>query len=204
MSDSVSPNSVSPSTVAPASTEPASSDSASSDPGSSKTAAGVSLGAELLSPEAGAVAGIADSMATDLDEAQGTIEIESPGKIIRIGAMIKQLLEEVRNTSLDDASREQLGRIYDSSIMELKTALSPELGQELDTLSFDFSSAEPPTEAEVRLAQAQLVGWLEGLFHGIQATLVAQQMAARQQLEGVRGELPERTGSVPEPGPGYI
>ena len=189
MSDSVSPNSGAP---------------ASSEPGSSETAAGISLGAELLSAGVGAVAGIADSMATDLDEAQGTIEIESPGKIIRIGAMIKQLLEEVRNTSLDDASREQLGRIYDSSILELKTALSPELGQELDTLSFDFSSAEPPTEAEVRLAQAQLVGWLEGLFHGIQATLVAQQMAARQQLEGVRGELPERTGSVPEPGPGYI
>ena len=199
MSDSVSPNSVSPNSVSPSTVAPA-----STEPGSSETAAGVSLGAELLSPEVGAVAGIADSMATDLDEAQGTIEIESPGKIIRIGAMIKQLLEEVRNTSLDDASREQLGRIYDSSIMELKTALSPELGQELDTLSFDFSSAEPPTEAEVRLAQAQLVGWLEGLFHGIQATLVAQQMAARQQLEGVRGELPERTGSVPEPGPGYI
>ena len=199
MSDSVSPNSVSPNSVSPSTVAPASTES-----GSSETAAGVSLGAELLSPEVGAVAGIADSMATDLDEAQGTIEIESPGKIIRIGAMIKQLLEEVRNTSLDDASREQLGRIYDSSIMELKTALSPELGQELDTLSFDFSSAEPPTEAEVRLAQAQLVGWLEGLFHGIQATLVAQQMAARQQLEGVRGELPERTGSVPEPGPGYI
>ncbi len=199
MSDSVSPNSVSPNSVSPSTVAPA-----STEPGSSETAAGVSLGAELLSPEVGAVAGIADSMATDLDEAQGTIEIESPGKIIRIGAMIKQLLEEVRNTSLDDASREQLGRIYDSSIMELKTALSPELGQELDTLSFDFSSAEPPTEAELRLAQAQLVGWLEGLFHGIQATLVAQQMAARQQLEGVRGELPERTGSVPEPGPGYI
>ena len=199
MSDSVSPNSVSPNSVSPSTVAPA-----STEPGSSETAAGVSLGAELLSPEVGAVAGIADSMATDLDEAQGTIEIESPGNISRIGAMIKQLLEEVRNTSLDDASREQLGRIYDSSIMELKTALSPELGQELDTLSFDFSSAEPPTEAELRLAQAQLVGWLEGLFHGIQATLVAQQMAARQQLEGVRGELPERTGSVPEPGPGYI
>ena len=195
MSDSVSPNSVSPSSVAPTPHDSAASAAA---------AAGVSLGAELLSPGVGAVAGIADSMATDLDEGEGAAEIESPGKIIRIGAMIKQLLEEVRNTPLDDASREQLGRIYDSSIMELKTALSPELGQELDTLSFDFSAAEPPTEAELRLAQAQLVGWLEGLFHGIQATLVAQQMAARQQLEGVRGELPERTGSVPEPGPGYI
>ncbi|MEI7887145.1 MAG: proteasome activator [Actinomycetes bacterium] len=141
---------------------------------------------------------------TAFDELVEVSDIESPGKIIRIGAMIKQLLEEVRNTSLDDASREQLGRIYESSIVELKTALSPELGQELDSLSFNFSGEEPPTEGEVRLAQAQLVGWLEGLFHGIQATLVAQQMAARQQLEGVRGELPERTGPSTEPGPGYI
>ena len=194
MSDSVSPTPVAP----------AVSDSAPQDSAPQDSSPGVSMGAELLSPGVNAVAGVADPMATELNEAQGAAEIESPGKIIRIGAMIKQLLEEVRNTSLDDASREQLGRIYDSSIMELKTALSPELGQELDTLSFDFSSAEPPTEAEVRLAQAQLVGWLEGLFHGIQATLVAQQMAARQQLEGVRGELPERTGSAPEPGPGYI
>ena len=194
MSDSVSPTPVAP----------AVSDSAPQDSAPQDSSPGVSMGAELLSPGVNAVAGVADPIATELNEAQGAAEIESPGKIIRIGAMIKQLLEEVRNTSLDDASREQLGRIYDSSIMELKTALSPELGQELDTLSFDFSSAEPPTEAEVRLAQAQLVGWLEGLFHGIQATLVAQQMAARQQLEGVRGELPERTGSAPEPGPGYI
>jgi len=160
------------------------------------------LPAELLGPTTQAASEFEDL--ENVAELENLSDIESPGKIIRIGAMIKQLLEEVRNTSLDDASREQLGRIYDSSILELKTALSPELGQELDSLSFDFSAEEPPTEAEVRLAQAQLVGWLEGLFHGIQATLVAQQMAARQQLEGVRGELPERTGSAPVPGPGYI
>jgi hypothetical protein len=132
-------------------------------------------------------------------------EIESPAKIIRIGAMVKQLLEEVRNTSIDDATREQLRRIYGNSVAELKSALSPELGAELDSLSFDFSGDEPPTEAELRMAQAQLVGWLEGLFHGIQATLVAQQMAARQQLEGMRGQLPgmERA-PAPGPGPGYI
>ncbi len=134
-----------------------------------------------------------------------TTEIESPAKIIRIGAMVKQLLEEVRNTSIDDATREQLRRIYGNSVDELKSALSPELGAELDSLSFDFSGDEPPTESELRMAQAQLVGWLEGLFHGIQATLVAQQMAARQQLEGMRGQLPgmER-GPAPGPGPGYI
>ncbi len=132
-------------------------------------------------------------------------EIESPAKIIRIGAMVKQLLEEVRNTSIDDATRDQLRRIYGNSVEELKSALSPELGAELDSLSFDFSGDEPPTESELRMAQAQLVGWLEGLFHGIQATLVAQQMAARQQLEGMRGQLPgmER-GAAPGPGPGYI
>ena len=141
----------------------------------------------------------------DRDGDEPANEIESPAKIIRIGAMVKQLLEEVRNTSIDDATRDQLRRIYGNSVEELKSALSPELGAELDSLSFDFSGAEPPTEAELRMAQAQLVGWLEGLFHGIQATLVAQQMAARQQLEGMRGQLPgmERA-PAPGPGPGYI
>jgi hypothetical protein len=129
-------------------------------------------------------------------------EVESPAKIIRIGAMIKQLLEEVRGTTLDEASRGQLKEIYEHSIEQLKTALSPELGAELEDLSFDFSDEEIPSEAELRMAKAQLVGWLEGLFHGIQATLMAQQMAARQQLEGMRGEIPERAG--PGPGPGYI
>lgn len=132
-------------------------------------------------------------------------EIESPAKIIRIGAMVKQLLEEVRTTEVDDATRDQLRRIHANSIEQLKSALSPELGDELDHLSFDFSGQDAPTKAELQMAQAQLVGWLEGLFHGIQATLVAQQMAARQQLEGVRGQLP---GAVPQPaptpGPGYI
>ncbi len=130
-------------------------------------------------------------------------EIESPAKIIRIGAMVKQMLEEVRNTSIDDAARDQLRRIYDSSIDELKDSLSEDLGDELEALTFDFTDGETPSEAELRMAQAQLVGWLEGLFHGIQATLVAQQMAARQQLEGMRGQLPEPPGS-PGHGPGYI
>lgn len=137
------------------------------------------------------------------EEAQS--DVESPAKIIRIGAMVKQLLEEVRNTSVDDATREQLRRIYGNSVTELKSALSPELGEELDSLSFDFSGEEAPSDAELRMAQAQLVGWLEGLFHGIQATLVAQQMAARQQLEGMRGQLPGAPATPgPPPGPGYI
>lgn len=164
---------------------------------------------ELIAPDAVRPGGDV-ALGTELDGAEidGTAsdgpDIQSPAKIIRIGAMVKQLLEEVRNTSLDDASREQLARIYDSSIDQLKSALSPDLGDELDTLSFDFSGDEPPSEAELRLAQAQLVGWLEGLFHGIQAALVAQQMEARQQLEGMRGQLPEHAGGAPTPGPGYI
>lgn len=130
-------------------------------------------------------------------------DIESPAKIIRIGAMIKQLLEEVRNTDLDEASRDHLREIYENSIRELKNALSPELGEELDQLSFDFSGEDLPSSTELRLAKAQLVGWLEGVFHGIQATLMAQQMAMRQQLDGMRTQLPEHTGG-PGGGPGYL
>ena len=137
------------------------------------------------------------------EQSEESPEIESPAKIIRIGAMVKQLLEEVRNTTVDDATRDQLGRIYANSVAELKTALSPELGEELDTLSFDFSDGEAPSEAELRMAHAQLVGWLEGLFHGIQATLVAQQMAARQQLEGMRGPVPQ-IAPQQHAGPGYL
>ncbi len=132
-------------------------------------------------------------------EAEALAEVESPAKIIRIGAMVKQMLEEVRSTELDESARDQLRTIYGRSVEQLSTSLSPELADELQQLTFDFSDEEVPTEAELRMAQAQLVGWLEGLFHGIQATLVAQQMAARQQLEGVRGQL----GSPPG-GPGYI
>lgn len=130
-------------------------------------------------------------------------EISSPAKIIRIGAMVKQLLEEVRNTTLDEAAREQLRDIYENSLTELKTGLSPDLVGELDRLTLDFDDDSIPSEAQLRVAKAQLVGWLEGLFHGIQATLVAQQMVARQQLDNMRGQLTE--GPAPRPGePGYI
>ncbi len=130
-------------------------------------------------------------------------EIESPAKIIRIGAMVKQLLEEVRNTTMDDAARERMRTIYDNTITEIRDALSAELGEELDRLTLDFAEGTVPSDAELRVAQAQLVGWLEGLFHGIQATLMAQQMAARQQLEGMRNQLPSGPGAQ-TPGPGYI
>ncbi len=162
--------------------------------------AGTNATDALPSPEVVSPDGVEPGEESDQDGS----EIESPAKIIRIGAMVKQLLEEVRSTSIDDATRDQLRRIYANSLEQLKSALSPELGAELDTLSFDFSGDEAPSEAELRMAQAQLVGWLEGLFHGIQATLVAQQMAARQQLEGMRGQLPGGPAPGPAPGPGYI
>jgi len=115
--------------------------------------------------------------------------VTEPAKVMRIGSMVKQLLEEVRGSSLDEASRERLAEIYERSIVEVSQALSPDLQHELAMLALPFKDGEVPSEAELRVAKAQLVGWLEGLFHGIQATLFAQQLAARQQLEQMR-QLP--------------
>jgi len=112
--------------------------------------------------------------------------VEEPARVMRIGSMLKQLLEEVRNADLDEPSRERLAEIYDVSVAELGAALSPDLREELDRLATPFGADEIPSGPELRVAKAQLVGWLEGLFHGIQATLFAQQMAARQQLEQMR------------------
>jgi hypothetical protein len=111
--------------------------------------------------------------------------VEQPAKVLRIGSMIKQLLEEVRQAPLDSASRSRLKDIYETSVRELASGLSPDLSAELDRLALPFDT-DVPSDAELRIAQAQLVGWLEGLFHGIQATLFAQQMAARSQLEEMR------------------
>jgi hypothetical protein len=111
--------------------------------------------------------------------------VEQPAKVMRIGTMIKQLLEEVRAAPLDEAGRQRLREIHETSIHELEAGLAPELREELDRLTLPFG-AGVPSEAELRIAQAQLVGWLEGLFHGIQTALFAQQMAARQQLEQMR------------------
>lgn len=115
--------------------------------------------------------------------------VTSPAKVMRIGSMVKQLLEEVRSAPLDEASRERLAEIYDRSVTELAGALSPDLRDELRSLALPFDEGEVPSESELRVAKAQLVGWLEGLFHGIQATLMAQQFAARQQLQEMR-QLP--------------
>lgn len=128
-------------------------------------------------------------------------DVLAPAKVIRIGAMLKQLLEEARNTTVDEAAREQLSAIYSRSVEQLRSALSSDLGDELQSLSFDFEDGSAPTESELRMAQAQLVGWLEGLFHGIQAMMMAQQMAARGQIESGR-PTPGPVG--PQAGPGYI
>ncbi|MDQ3570138.1 MAG: bacterial proteasome activator family protein [Actinomycetota bacterium] len=129
--------------------------------------------------------------------------IERPARVMRIGSMTKQLLEEVRQAPLDEESRKRLRDIYESSIEELAGVLSPELRDELDRVVLPFQEASTPTEGELRIAQAQLVGWLEGLFHGIQAALFAQQVAARAQLEEMHRGLPP----APEPDqsrPGYL
>ena len=112
--------------------------------------------------------------------------VEHPAKVMRIGSMLKQLLDEVRHSPLDEAGRSRLAEIYETSVKELSDGLSDDLKEELARLAAPFEEGTPPSEAELRVAQAQLVGWLEGLFHGIQATLFAQQMAARQQLEELR------------------
>jgi hypothetical protein len=132
-----------------------------------------------------------------------TEQVEQPAKVMRIGSMIKQLLEEVRVAPLDEASRARLKEIHASSVKELEDGLAPELVEELERLSLPFTDDVTPTDAELRIAQAQLVGWLEGLFHGIQTTLFAQQMAARAQLEQMRRALPPGAGhDGDEPHPG--
>lgn len=145
---------------------------------------------------------VVDHKPADDEDAEPRNAISEPAKVMRIGSMIKQLLEEVRNTSMDDAGRNRLKDIYQTSINELGEALSPDLNDELNSLALPFGENEVPSDSELRIAQAQLVGWLEGLFHGIQATLFAQQMAARQQLEQMhqqqalpQGGQPPRTGT---------
>ncbi len=143
----------------------------------------------------------------DDDEQTVTGMVERPDLVMRIGTMTKQLLEEVRTAPLDEASRSRLREIYQSSIRELEKGLAPELREELERLSLPFTDDATPSEAELRIAQAQLVGWLEGLFHGIQTALFAQQMAARAQLEQMRRGLPAGPGGqqmpgIPEPGRG--
>ena len=126
--------------------------------------------------------------------------VEQPAKVMRIGSMIRQLLEEVKSAPLDDASRNRLKEIHRRSIKELETGLAPELVEELERLTLPFSDDKTPSDAELRIAQAQLVGWLEGLFHGIQTAIYAQQMAARAQFEQIRRALPPGVQIATGPG----
>jgi hypothetical protein len=134
------------------------------------------------------------------DDGERREAVEQPGKVMRIGTMVRQLLEEVRQAPMDEAGRARLKEIYEQSVRELSTGLSPDLSEELDRMALPFDE-RIPSEAELRVAQAQLVGWLEGLFHGIQATLVAQQMAARAQLDHMRQQgLPRGPDAPPRAG----
>jgi hypothetical protein len=145
----------------------------------------------------------ADAEAPDDErDPRGEEYIEQPAKVMRVGTMMKSLLDEVRSATLDDASRDRLRDIYETSVTELGSALSPDLRDELGRLALPFSDdpAEPPSTAELRIAQAQLVGWLEGLIQGIQATLFAQQMAAQQQLANMRGQIGPGPGGPGRPG----
>ncbi|HEY0616717.1 MAG TPA: bacterial proteasome activator family protein [Kribbella sp.] len=138
------------------------------------------------------------------DEPRSVTElVEQPAKVMRVANMIRQLLDEVKSAPLDEASRQRLKAIHEASIKELESGLAPELVEELERLSLDFTDDSTPTEAELRIAQAQLVGWLEGLFHGIQTALFAQQMAARQQLESMRRALPGGQQIRPEDAQGF-
>ncbi len=148
------------------------------------------------------------TMPMPLDGEGGVADlVEQPAKVMRIGTMIKQLLEEVRAAPLDEASRNRLRDIHASSIRELEKGLAPELREELERITLPFTDGVTPSDAELRIAQAQLVGWLEGVFHGIQTALFAQQMAARAQLEEMRrkalpGGAPHQPGAPQQPGGG--
>jgi hypothetical protein len=143
-----------------------------------------------------------DGQGGEDDEARDlTSLVEEPAKVMRIGSMIRQLLDEVKAAPLDEPGRKRLAQVLHTSLTELKDGLAPELDEELDRLVQPFDQSTP-TESELRIAQAQLVGWLEGLFHGIQTAIYAQQMAARAQLEQMRRALPP--GAVPGMQGGHV
>jgi hypothetical protein len=130
--------------------------------------------------------------------------VEQPAKLVRIGSMVKQLLGEVRTAPLDEAGRNRLRDIHTASVRELQAGLAPELSAELDRLALPFGQERTPSAAELRIAQAQLVGWLEGVFHGIQMALYLQQMTARAQLEGIRRGAPPQQLEFPSSSGTYL
>jgi hypothetical protein len=162
----------------------------------------------VVGPDGQPVAVPAEAVSQAEAEAEGDADdlreltdlVEQPAKVMRIGSMIRQLLEEVKSAPLDDASRNRLREIHRSSIKELESGLAPELVEELERLSLPFTEDVTPSDAELRIAQAQLVGWLEGLFHGIQTAIYAQQVSARAQFEQMRRALPGGQGQGGSPG----
>jgi len=158
-------------------------------------------GQPVASMPASAVSGQGDDGDDEGEGERALIDlVEQPAKVMRIGSMIRQLLEEVKAAPLDDASRQRLRDIHQASIKELEEGLAPELVEELERLSLPFMEDTTPSDAELRIAQAQLVGWLEGLFHGIQTAIYAQQMAARAQFEQIRKALPPGMHAQGAPG----
>ena len=155
--------------------------------GAGDTVGASAEGANVLqSPDAIAPDEILAASGAGDDEGEKSGEsVNEPAKVLRIGSMVKSLLDEVRAAPLDEKSRVRLREIYEQSVHDLSEGLSPDLAAELGRMTPPFD-VDAPSEAELRIAQAQLVGWLEGLFHGIQATLMSQQMAARAQLEEMR------------------
>ena len=143
---------------------------------------------------------VAAALSPGAPQAQ-TETISEPAKLLRIVSMVRELLEETRQTSIDERGRTHLRQIYERSLGELKDVLSPDLQQELEALSIPMEGV--PSESEIRVAQAQLVGWLEGLFHGIQAAMWTQQMAARAQFDEMRRRgLPAGDPEQVQGGPG--
>lgn len=135
----------------------------------------------------GAHSALAAAAASGAGDGAGTAElVESPGAVMRVAGMIGKLIEEVRQAPLDEAGRARLADIHARSITELGQGLAPELRDELERISLPLGTDEVPSQAELRIAQAQLLGWLEGLFHGIQSAVLAQQVSARGQLEQMR------------------
>jgi len=149
---------------------------------------------EIVDGNVGAGAPSGDGSSDDQSE-----QVSSPTKLIRIASMVRTMLDEVRRAPLDDAGRRRLREIHERSIQELDTVLSPDLQQELNEVVLPLTG-DSPTESELRLAQAQLVGWLEGLFHGIQATLFTQQAMAQSQFEEMRRRRALDAGIPGQPG----
>jgi proteasome activator-like protein len=160
---------------------------------------------EAVSPDevlaAGAVGATGADAGNEAGERVPSESVSEPAKVMRIGSMVKTLLDEVRQAPLDEKSRVRLREIYEQSIRDLSEGLSPDLVAELDRMALPFDDSAP-SESELRIAQAQLVGWLEGLFHGIQATLMSQQLAARAQLEEMRQRGLPGAGETSDPRPG--